>query len=405
MTATETTDRGMFRIAGPGEGIGLDELALATRNHGMPLEALRYDVTPPGLHYVLTHYDIPASDPRNWRLEVGGAVERPLRLGLQDLMRPPPHTPPPARPPRTGGGGGGGPAGRPRRGGPEALSPPPAAPPGVLRGGGANGGARLEPRPVSQPWLLEAVGAAEWTGTPLAPLLEEAGVSADAVDVVFTGADHGVERGVEQDYARGLPLAEALRPDPLLVWGMNGMPPPPQHGAPLRLIIPGWYGMAQVKWLQRIEVLPRPFDGFQNATAYRIKVDAHTDGEPITRIRPRALLAPPGWPDFMTRERFVRPGAVTVAGRAWSGRAAVARVEVSTDGGATWADAVLAPADPDHPYAWRAWSHEWTASPGRAELLARATDETGDVQPVEQEWNRQGMANNLVQRVPVTVLG
>jgi len=95
---------------------------------------------------------------------------------------------------------------------------------------------------------------------------------------------------------------------------------------------------------------------------------------------------------------------VTLSGRAWSGGAPVARVEASTDGGATWADAVLAPADPEQPYAWRAWSHEWTASPGRTELLVRATDETGDSQPVEQEWNRQGMANNLVQRVPVTVL-
>jgi len=368
MTATGTFPTGRARIAEPGEGIGLDELALATRNHGLPLEALRYDVTPPGLHYVLTHYDIPAIDPGSWRLELSGAVERPMSLGLADLTSRERVT---AR---------------------------------VLLECAGNGRARYEPRPVSQPWLLEAVGSAEWTGTPLMPLLQEAGVSQDAVDVVFTGADHGVERGVEQDYARGLPLAEALRDDVLLVWAMNGQPLPPQHGAPVRLVIPGWYGMAHVKWLTRIEVLTRPFDGFQNATAYRVKVDAHEDGEPVTRIRPRALLTPPGWPDFMTRERFVRPGPGTLSGRAWSGGAPVARVEVSTDGGATWDDAVLAPADPEQPYAWRAWSHEWTASPGRTELLVRATDETGDSQPVEQEWNRQGMANNLVQRVPVTVL-
>jgi len=345
MTATQTS-AGRSRIAERGEGISLDELALATRNHGLPLEALRYDVTPPGLHYVLTHYDIPAVDPGTWRLEIGGAVQRPVSFGLEELQRRPQVT---AR---------------------------------VLLECAGNGRARLEPRPVSQPWLLEAVGTAEWTGTPLAPLLEEAGVSADAVDVVFTGADHGVEGGVEQDYARGLPLAEALR-----------------------LIIPGWYGMAHVKWLRHVEVLTSAFEGFQNTTAYRIKVDAHEDGEPVTRIRPRALLAPPGWPDFLTRERFVRPGPVTLSGRAWSGRAPVSRVEVSTDGGATWDDAVLAPADREHPYAWRAWSYEWTASPGRAELLTRATDEAGGTQPVEQEWNRQGMANNLVQRVPVTVLG
>jgi DMSO/TMAO reductase YedYZ molybdopterin-dependent catalytic subunit len=359
----------MARIAEPGEGIGLDELALATRNHGMPLEALRYDVTPPGLHYVLTHYDIPAVDPQTWTVEIGGAVERPLRLDLDDLMRRPAVT---SR---------------------------------VLLECAGNGRARYEPRPVSQPWLLEAVGTAEWTGTPLAAVLEEAGLSPAAVEVAFTGADHGVERGVEQDYARGLPLAEALHPDTLLVWAMNGARLPPQHGAPLRLVVPGWYGMAQVKWLTRIEVLDRRFDGFQNATAYRLKVKAGDEGEPVTRIRPRALLAPPGWPDFMTRERFVAAGPVTLSGRAWSGRAAVTRVEVSSDGGTTWADARLAPADPAHPYAWRSWTYDWTARPGEYELSARATDEAGGTQPVQQDWNRQGMANNLVQRVPVTVLG
>jgi sulfane dehydrogenase subunit SoxC len=369
MTVADTFAQGMARIAEPGEGIGLDELALATRNHGLPLEALRYDVTPPGLHYVLTHYDIPAVDPESWRLSISGAVERPVALGLDELMRRPAVT---SR---------------------------------VLLECAGNGRARFEPRPVSQPWLLEAVGTAEWTGTPLAPLLEEAGVSPSAVDVAFTGADHGVERGVEQDYARGLPLAEALRPDILLVWAMNGAPLPPQHGGPLRLLVPGWYGMAQVKWLTGIDVLDAPFDGFQNVTAYRLKVDAGDDGEPVTRIRPRALLAPPGWPDFMTRERFVRAGPVPLSGRAWSGRAPVTRVEVSTDGGRSWTGAQLAPPDPDHPYAWRAWSYDWTAAPGRCELLARATDAAGGTQPVEQDWNRQGMANNLVQRVPVTVLG
>ncbi|TFV89068.1 sulfite oxidase [Blastococcus sp. CT_GayMR16] len=365
MTATDNY-RGMARIAEPGEGVGLDELALAARNHGMPLEALRYDVTPPGLHYVLTHYDIPAVEPTSWRLEIGGAVERPLSLSLGELQSRPSVT---SR---------------------------------VLLECAGNGRARLEPRPVSQPWLLEAVGTAEWTGTPLAPLLEEAGLSSETVDVVFTGADHGVERGVEQDYARGLPLAEAMRPETLLVWAMNGAPLPPQHGAPLRLVVPGWYGMAQVKWLTRVDVATEPFTGFQNATAYRLKVDSDEDGEPVTRIRPRSLLAPPGWPDFMTRERYLRSGPVTLSGRAWSGRAPVTQVEVSTDGGNSRGLAELAPADPAAPFAWRSWRFGWDARPGRYQLLTRATDEVGR-QPVEAEWNRQGLANNLVQRVPVTV--
>ncbi|MFZ5850220.1 MAG: sulfite oxidase [Actinomycetota bacterium] len=354
------------RLAGPDEAISVDELRLAARNHGLPLEALRYDVTPIGLHYLLTHYDIPDLGHPDWRLRVGGHVVRPLTLDLAALQ---------ARPRVT------------RR---------------VTLECAGNGRARLTPRPVSQPWLDEAVGTAEWTGTPLGPVLREAGLGPGAVDVVFTGADHGVERGVEQDYQRALPVAEALGEDVLLVYGMNGQPLPPQHGAPLRLLVPGWYGMAQVKWLVDIEVLDRPFDGFQNATAYRITQAAGDPGEPVTRIRPRALVTPPGFPDFQTRTRVLDRGPCVLRGRAWSGWAPVTRVEVSVDGGGTWAEATLEP-EGDR-YAWRAWSWRWDASvPGRYEVYARASDAAGNVQPVDQPWNRQGMASNHVQRVPVVV--
>ncbi len=253
------------RIAAAGEGISLDELRLATRNHGLPLEMLGHDVTPPGLHYVLVHYDIPTIDPVSFRLRVDGAVERPLELDLDDLRARPQVT-------RT-----------------------------VTLECAGNGRARLSPRPVSQPWLDEAVGTARWTGTPLAGLLADADVRDSAVDVVFTGADHGIERGVEQDYQRALPVADALQADVLVVHAMNGQPLPPQHGAPVRLIVPGWYGMAHVKWLMGITVLDRPFAGYQNDVAYRVTQDAGDAGSPVTRILPRALLAPPGFPDFQTR--------------------------------------------------------------------------------------------------------
>ena len=352
------------RVAGPDEALSVEELALAARNHGMPLEALRYDVTPVGLHYLLVHYDIPDVDPATWSLVVGGHVEHEVRLDLDELR---------ARPRVT------------RR---------------VTLECAGNGRARLLPRPVSQPWLDEAVGTAEWTGTPLPPLLAEAGVRAGAVDVAFTGLDHGVERGVEQDYARGLSLADALDGDLLLAYEMNGQPLPPQHGAPVRLVAPGWYGMAHVKWLHRIEVLDRAFDGFQNVTAYRIKTGDEA-GEPVTRIRPRALMAPPGFPDFMSRARVVDAGRHVLAGRAWSGLAPVTRVEVSTDDGATWSDAVVDGAAGR--WEWRRWSCDWDAAPGRHELRCRATDADGNVQPVDQPWNRQGMANNMAQRVSVLV--
>ncbi|MBB1254242.1 sulfite oxidase [Streptomyces alkaliterrae] len=354
------------RLAADGEGVGHDELALAARNHGLPLEALRYDVTPPGLHYVLVHYDIPPTDGDDWRLTVGGLVRDRLDLDLPALRAFPTET----------------------------LR--------VTMECAGNGRARLAPRPVSQPWLVEAVGTAEWTGVPLRVLLEEAGVEAGAVDVVFTGADHGVERGVEQDYQRALPLAVATGEDPpvLVAHAMNGMPLPPQHGHPLRLVVPGWYGMAHVKWLRDISVRDRPFDGFQQNVAYRYRQDADEAGEPVDRIRPRALLLPPGFPDFMSRTRVVDAGPVTLTGRAWSGAGPVVRVEVSADDGRTWADAEVAPPG-DHRWAWQAWHAVWEARPGDHVLTVRAHDADGHAQPVDQPWNRGGFGNNLVQRVPV----
>ncbi|MEU1405618.1 sulfite oxidase [Streptomyces sp. NPDC005728] len=354
-------------LAAAGEGLGQDELALATRNHGLPLEAMRYDVTPPGLHYVLTHYDIPhVMDEAAWQLNVSGRVQHVLTLSTAQLRTYP------------------------------------AVTTRVTLECAGNGRALLSPRPVSQPWLVEAVGTAEWTGVPLRLLLDEAGVASDAVDVVFTGADHGVERGVEQDYQRSLPLDVATCEDPevLVAYAMNGAPLPPQHGRPLRLVVPGWYGMAQVKWLCGITVTDTPFTGFQQSVAYRIRRESAEAGEPVTCIAPRALLIPPGFPDFMSRTRVVPPGPVLLEGRAWSGRAPVTSVDVSTDGGATWHPAELE-RDHGHRWSWRRWSRRWFAVPGDHVLSARATDEAGNTQPLEQPWNRGGFANNLVQRVPV----
>jgi len=360
------------RVNEPGAAISVEELQLAARNHGLPLEALTYEVTPTGLHYLLTHYDIPVLDPTHWLLKVTGLVDNPLNLGLDELVSWPSRT----------------------------LA--------VTFECAGNGRARYDPRAQSQPWLVEAVGTSEWTGVPLAVLLDRAGIRAGAVDVVFTGADHGVERGVEQDYQRGLPVAEARAEDVLVAYAMNGAPLPPQHGFPVRLVVPGWYGMAQVKWLVGIEVRGDVFDGFQHR-AYRRKQDSDDPGDALTRIEPRALLIPPGFPDFYSRTRVVRPGEVIVRGRAWSGWAPVTRVELSTDGGAGWVTAEL-DAGPGSggpgpsPYAWRGWQAGWHAQPGEHLLSARAADASGREQPVEAAWNLGGFANNSVQRVRVVCL-
>ena len=355
------------RLADTGEGITGDELQLAARNHGMPLEALRYDLTPPGLHYVLVHYDIPLTNAANWFLTIDGCVEQPLSFGLTEL----------------------------RAMGRQTVR--------VTLECAGNGRAALHPRPISQPWLVEAVGTAEWTGVPLADLLAAAGIRKDARDVVFTGADHGVERGVEQDYQRGLTIAEAVDSGAIVAWEMNGMPLPPQHGYPLRLVVPGWYGMASVKWLRSIELIDHEFRGFQNAVAYRIRSEPGEPGVAITRIEPRALLMPPGHPDFMTRRRFIRAGDVTLQGRAWSGWAPIDRVELSVDAGVSWHDAKL-DADGNDELAWRGFTHDWAATPGEHVLTVRAHDQSGRVQPIEATWNRGGFANNTAQRITVLVI-
>jgi len=354
------------RLADTGEGITGDELQLATRNHGMPLEALRYDLTPPGLHYVLVHYDIPLTEAASWRLTVDGCVEQPLSFGLTEL----------------------------RAMGRQTVR--------VTLECAGNGRSGLQPRPISQPWVVEAVGTAEWTGVPLAALLSTAGVREDALDIVFTGADHGVERGVEQDYQRGLSVQEALDADAVVAWEMNGQPLPPQHGYPLRLVVPGWYGMASVKWLRSIELIDHEFTGFQNAVAYRFRRESGEEGSAVTRIEPRALLIPPGHPDFMSRHRFVAPGTVTLRGRAWSGWAPIERVEVSVDAGFSWHDAKL-DANGNDDLAWRGFSYDWDARPGEHVLTVRAYDESGHAQPTEAPWNRGGFANNSAQRLTVLV--
>jgi DMSO/TMAO reductase YedYZ molybdopterin-dependent catalytic subunit len=347
-------------------GISLEELQLATRNHGMPLEALRWPVTPVGLHYLLVHYDIPGVDEADWRLEVGGRVTRPLSLSLAEL----------------------------RELGEEELA--------VTMECAGNGRAKLDPRPFSQPWLVEAVGTARWRGVPLAALLREAGPLGDAVEVVFTGLDGGLEGGVAQRYARSLPVGEALDGEALLAYAMNGAPLPPQHGFPLRLVVPGWYGMTNVKWLARIDVADHAFDGYQQATGYRLRASEEDEGTPVTRMAPRSLLVPPGEPDFHTRVRHLRPGHVRLEGRAWSGWAPVARVEVSTDGGRSWAQAKLED-DLGSRWAWRRFTSGWDAEPGEHELVCRAADEAGNVQPAEAAWNVGGYANNAVHRVRAIV--
>jgi DMSO/TMAO reductase YedYZ molybdopterin-dependent catalytic subunit len=261
-----------------------------------------------------------------------------------------------------------------------------------------NGRGQLAPRYPSVPWLEEGVSTADWTGVPLAALLREASPADHATQIVFHGADRGFDAGVEHHFARSLAVQEALRGEVVLAYAMNGAALPPQHGAPLRLVVPRWYGMASVKWLQAIEAVERPFDGFQQARGYHFRSRADEKGEPCTLMRVNCLMAPPGIPDFYSRRRTVEAGQVALGGRAWSGAAPIARVEWAVDG--AWREAALGSSGE---LCWRGWSAVWDAAPGEHELSCRATDEHGNVQPLEAPWDLSGFGNNGVQRIHVTV--
>ncbi len=345
------------------------ETTLAFRNHGMQAELLREAVTPLGAHYLLIHFDIPKLSAVDYSLAIGGRVRTPRRVSLGALKA--------------------------RRTVTQAVTMECAG----------TGRATIHPRAVYVPWSKEDIGTYQWTGTPLRSLLEEAGVLTDAVEVLFTGWDTGIDLGVEHAFERSLPIAEAMRDEVMLAWAANGHPLLPQHGFPLRLIVPRWYGMASVKWLRAITVLSEPFRGVEQAKVYRYQQVKGEPGEPVTLKRVMSVIAPPGVPDAISRHRFLAPGRHAIQGTAWSGSGRITRVELSGDGGTTWRDAELVKVF-DDPYAWTQWRADWNVdTPGDYVLASRATDAAGNVQPLDPQvrWNRQGMGVNGVQRVAVTV--
>jgi DMSO/TMAO reductase YedYZ molybdopterin-dependent catalytic subunit len=345
------------------------ETLLAFRNHGMQAEFLREPITPLGAHYLLIHFDVPQLGAENYAVSIGGRVRNPMRVSLADI--------------------------RSRRTFSQAVTMECAG----------TGRATMQPRGVYVPWFREAIGTYRWTGTPLRPLLQQAGLLDDAAEVLFTGWDSGIDLGVEHAFERSLPIAEAMRDEVMLAWEANGQPLLPQHGFPLRLVVPSWYGMASVKWLRAITVLNEPFRGVEQEQVYRYQRGKDEVGEAVRHKRVNSVITPPGIPDLLTRHRFVAPGRHVLQGVAWSGMGRVTAVEVSTDGGANWRWAEITPVSRD-PYAWVQWRAAWDANMlGAHVLAARARDEAGNVQPMDPNafWNRQSMGGNAVQRIPVTV--
>ena len=314
-------------------------------------------VTPTARFFRRSHFPLPVLDRAEWRLAVGGLVDRPLRLSLPELTAMPAQTM------------------------------------AVTLECAGNGRARFEPPTPGVQWGPGAVGTAEWTGARLADVLGRAGIRPDAREIIFTGADRGPvdEAPGQVRFERSLTVRDAVDSDALLAYAMNGQPLPVRHGHPLRLVVPGWYAVASVKWLTDIRLTADPFDGyFQTSHYVRERAGAR---EPVRLQKVRYVITRPG-----DGQRFP-VGALIVRGVAWSGAAPIARVEVSVADG-PWQKARLAGATA--PHGWQQW--EFLAAglgPGEARIRSRAADLAGNVQPERPERNRLGYEANFVHEILV----
>jgi DMSO/TMAO reductase YedYZ molybdopterin-dependent catalytic subunit/rhodanese-related sulfurtransferase/glyoxylase-like metal-dependent hydrolase (beta-lactamase superfamily II) len=355
------------QAAGPGDGWrqaaqrGMVVHRADPLNCETSIPALIGGVVMPNAHfYVRNHFQAPVIDAAAWRLEVTGLVERPVALSLRELSRMPAET--------------------------RAVT---------LECAG-NGRYALYPPVDGEPWRLGAVSTAEWTGVPLAEILDRVGLLPEAQEAVFRGADRGTVAGRpgEVHFERSLPVGAARESQALLAYAMNGEALPLQHGYPVRLVVPSWYGVASVKWLTAIDLAHRPFDGYFQMDKYWYEPDG-APRQPVTVQRVKALITDPAEGEELP------PGEVTVRGTAWSGTAPIAQVQVSINDGA-WQQGRLI--GDRHRHSWQWWELRTSLTrPGTNSIRARATDLAGHTQPVQPPWNRHGYGNNAVQQLHVVV--
>jgi DMSO/TMAO reductase YedYZ molybdopterin-dependent catalytic subunit len=330
-------------------------------NLEMPFEQLDGFITPIKSFYVRTHFPIPKIDKIEWRLRIEGEVEKPFEIGYDDLLKL----------------------------GSRKI-------PATLECAGNNRNF-LEPKVKGVQWGLGAVGNADWTGVPLSILLDRAGIKSRAREIIFEGADRGrledpkSPRG-EIHFARSIPLEKAR--DVLLAYKMNGVDLPPEHGFPVRAIIPGWYAVASIKWLQRIIVTDKPFNGYYQTLDYAFWSRRGNDAQltPLSELEIKAEISRPKPNEVVQANSNFR-----VQGAAWTGQGEITKVELSVDNGKTWSDAKLL--GESKPNAWRLWEFDWTtpSTGGKATLIARATDSTGQTQPSDRDPDRGTyMINHLL---------
>src|SRR5581483_810535 len=334
----------------------------APLNLEMPFETAESFITATKSFYVRTHFPIPKIDRNAWWLHVEGEVEKPFAINYEQLLEL------------------------------DAVTIP------VTLECAGNNRHFLEPKANGVQWGLGAVGTAEWTGAPLSVLLDRAGVKSNAREVVFEGADHGIlddpkSPPGELTFSRSVPLGKA-RQDVLLAHKMNGKDLPAEHGFPVRAIVPGWYAMASVKWLQRVIIISQPFAGYYQTLDYAYWKRRGDIGElvPLSEMQIKAEIARPAQGEILSANSMVR-----VHGAAWTSDAEITKVELSTDGGATWSETNLIGISKQN--AWRLWEFDWKtpSAAGKQTLVVRATDSLGQTQPAHRDPDRGTyMINHLL---------
>ena len=334
-----------------------------------PIAALDRPITPNPLFYVRNHFPTPMLQPSAWRLRVTGAVERELELTLDEVRRMPSRSVTMTL---------------------ECVG---------------NSRSMLNPMTRGVQWGNGAVSTTEWTGVSLLDVLNRAGLRQNAVDVVLEGADRGEITAEPRSpgvihFARSLPLAKARQQVVLLAYRMGNSELPANHGFPLRAVVPGWYGMASVKWLTRIVITDRPFNGYFQSLDYSIyeRRQGLVTVVPLAEMQVKSVIVSPA-----PMQRIAPNTPHRVHGAAWTGESEITRVEISSDGGRTWAQARLL--ENARAHCWRMWEFPWRtpAQAGRVTLMARATDARGNAQPMQRDTDRRNYMINHVLPVEVDV--
>lgn len=338
---------------------------LYPENQETPIHFLRLPEIPKQTFYMRNHFPYPEFTQSSFSIKIGGEVSTPMTFSYDDLAKMPSKS---------------------------LVLPIECS---------GNKRSYFRPKVYGEQWKDGAMSQGEWTGVSLSHVLSLTGIKSTALEVLFEGYDKGKKTGYNKivNFKRSLPVPKAIHPDTIIAYEYNGEPIPYKHGYPLRLIVPQWYGMASVKWLKSISVIPYKFEGpFQaDDYVYYPVGEKESNIRPVTTINVSSLIQQPL--DY----QILDEGVNNINGIAWTGQGKIVKVEISFDEGRTWAEVNLYNQN-QHPYSWTFWSYTWrTDKKGEYKIMSRAYDSNGRVQPIESEWNKKGYGYNAIYTINVKI--